>query len=127
MVPTVHASKHGGFWFKPSPYRSKRLHKKLLKRFGAQVRPRIPCMLHDKEHDVIYAHPECIAEIQREMQQLAETNITQAICGGWPATPPSATTTPEKLLADMQRLMIMTPAPKPQGLLMDWRKLVHRA
>lgn len=48
--------------FPASKHRSKRIHKKLVKRFGGEFRKR-PCMW--KIGNVIYAHPVYRAEINR--------------------------------------------------------------
>ena len=62
--------KQVGWNFKPSRYRSKRLHKKLLKRFGTQERfMEIPAafMLTDplSGRKTMFIHPEAMKELRR--------------------------------------------------------------
>jgi len=69
VVESPHATVSGGYYFKPSPYRSKRLHKKLLKRYGAQEKPRVPAALllcPKTPKASIIAHPLIVAEWRQQ-------------------------------------------------------------
>lgn len=52
--------------FPESKHRSKRIHKKLVKRFGSEFRKQ-PCMW--RVGDMIYAHPAYRAELQRLIER----------------------------------------------------------
>lgn len=90
--------------FKASPYRSRRLIKKLLKRHGVQVERR-PAMFRTVDfhgRTVIVAHPALIAKINDRVRSVADHRIEQAFFG---CNPPAAgaALTMDKLRADMER------------------------
>jgi hypothetical protein len=61
--------------FPESKHRSKRIYKKLMKRFGGEFRKR-PCMW--KAGGVVYAHPSFRTQIQAALTKNSDTNSTSA-------------------------------------------------
>jgi hypothetical protein len=94
VISSPHATREK--WnFPQSKYRSKRLIKKLLKRYGVQVE-RIPAMYRIQHGgcDAIVAHPDYIKAIKDRLQEKIESEIADKL-GVKPAAP--ATLTPFKL------------------------------
>ena len=62
------------FFFKDTPYRSKRLHKKLLKRYGRQWEMR-PCayIMNIGGREQWHIHPVVLTEIEKQWQRDSNT------------------------------------------------------
>lgn len=67
IIITDSATKRGRQFFKDSKHRSKRILKKLLKRFGAQYEM-LPACWHHEPSNTIYLHP----ALERDMRAITE-------------------------------------------------------
>ncbi|WP_143199121.1 hypothetical protein [Bradyrhizobium sp. NAS80.1] len=65
--------------FPESRNRSRRIHKKLVKRFGGEFR-KVPCIV--QVGDTYYVHPEVQAELDRHLKRRSESDMERAIMGG---------------------------------------------
>lgn len=97
--------------FPPSRYRSRRLHKKLVKRFGSQ-RVVVPAMLETMQggRRVIIAHPDILELIKEQCARKVETDIAGGL--NIKNVPPEPLT-PFKLR--QARLMCDPPHLEPKG------------
>jgi hypothetical protein len=88
IVVTEMATEFGGFNFKPSRYRSKRVFKKLLKRYGSMER-RVHAIFHDTRTDTFYMHPKRKAALDAMLKRQAdeiEKTVERSIFFGGPAS-----------------------------------------
>lgn len=75
--------------FRQSRYRSKRLHKKLVKRFGAQ-RVRVPAMFRMMQagREVFVAHPELFRAMKEQFAQRVDEEILGPLASKHPKSDP---------------------------------------
>jgi len=62
----------GGYYFKPSRHRSRRLQKKLLKKYGSMQKPDIPTAYHVRlqgQQEALMMHPDIYRELVRKADQ----------------------------------------------------------
>ena len=67
--------------FPASKHRSRRIHKKLVKRFGGEFR-KVPCVW--RMADKIIMHPALYVEFQRQMSERVTGHFEKAIFGAAP-------------------------------------------
>lgn len=67
--------------FPQSRNRSRRIHKKLVKRFGGEFR-KVPCIV--EIGDTMYVHPSIEAELNQRLKQRIENDMERAFMGNHP-------------------------------------------